>query len=437
MNKTIERVEFKIPTCPQALRVAAYSRVSSSKDTMLHSLSAQVSHYSSYIQAHPGWIYCGVYADEGITGTKEDRANFVRLINDCRAGKIDLVITKSISRFARNTVTLLETVRELKLLGIGVLFEEQNINTLTSDGELMLTILASYAQEESLSASENQKWRIKKNFEEGMPWNGKMLGYRYDKGVYKVVPEEAVIVKRIFADYLSGKGCVSIMNALNREGIPSPNGCKWGKTVIMKILRQYAYTGNLLLQRFYRNNHLDKQTFVNHGERPMYHVEKCHEAIISIDDFNATQRIIAERGEQFAKQGAKNKYPLSGRIICGGCGKNFRRKIRATQVVWICATYNHEGKNACDAKQIPDETITQITKAVLGVTELTEDLLDEMLIHIRAEKGNTLVYRFKDGREVVKHWEDRSRSESWTDEKRKAFSEKLRQARGGKSVCQE
>ena len=438
MNKTIERVEFKIPTCPQALRVAAYSRVSSSKDAMLHSLSAQVSHYSSYIQAHPGWLYCGVYADEGITGTKEDRANFVRLINDCRAGKIDLVVTKSISRFARNTVTLLETVRELKLLGVGVLFEEQNINTLTSDGELMLTILASYAQEESLSASENQKWRIKKNFEEGMPWNGKMLGYRYDKGVYKVVPEEAVIVKRIFADYLSGKGCVSIMNALNREGIPSPNGCKWGKTVIMKILRQYAYTGNLLLQRFYRNNHLDKKTLVNQGEKPMYHVEQCHEAIISIEDYNEVQRLIIERGEQFGnKGGAKNRYPLSGRIVCGGCGKNFGRKVRATQVVWICSTYNYQGKAACDAKQIPDTTITQITKAVLGVAELTEELLDETLIHIRAEKDNTLVFCLKDGREVVRHWEDRSRSESWTDEKRKAFSEKLRQTRGGKTVCQE
>ena len=145
MDRNVERVEFKIPPRPQALRVAAYSRVSSAKDAMLHSLSAQVSHYSSMIQAHAGWLYCGVYADEGITGTKEDRENFARLISDCRAGKIDLIITKSISRFARNTVTLLETIRELRLLGVGVFFEEQNINTLTAEGELMLTILASYA----------------------------------------------------------------------------------------------------------------------------------------------------------------------------------------------------------------------------------------------------------------------------------------------------
>ena len=145
---------------------------------MLHSLSAQVSYYSSLIQAHNDWEYVGVYADEAITGTKQMRKNFQRLLDDCRDGKIDLIITKSISRFARNTVTLLETVRELKLLGIDVYFEEQSIHTISADGELMLTILASYAQEESRSASENQKWRIKKNFEEGIPWDGTLLGYR-------------------------------------------------------------------------------------------------------------------------------------------------------------------------------------------------------------------------------------------------------------------
>ena len=151
----------------QLKRVATYARVSSGKDAMLHSLSAQVSHYSQKIQAHKGWQYIGVYTDEAATGTKEDRSGFQRLLADCRAGHIDMIMTKSISRFARNTVTLLETVRELKTLGVDVFFEEQNLHSTSADGELMLTILASYAQEESRSVSENCKWRIRKGFERG------------------------------------------------------------------------------------------------------------------------------------------------------------------------------------------------------------------------------------------------------------------------------
>ena len=189
MPKKVTKVA-QIPKLQRKKQVAAYTRVSSGKDAMLHSLSAQVSYYNRMIQNHPGWIFCGVYADEALTGTRDTRDQFQRLLADCRAGQVDLVVTKSISRFARNTVTLLETVRELKLLGVNVYFEEQNIYTLSADGELMMTILASYAQEESLSASENQKWRIKKNFEEGMPWNGRMLGYRYDNGVYNLTSTE-------------------------------------------------------------------------------------------------------------------------------------------------------------------------------------------------------------------------------------------------------
>ena len=157
-----------VPSLVAKKNVAAYARVSSGKDAMLHSLSAQVSYYSELIQSHNDWEYVGVYADEALTGTKDTRDNFQRLIADCKAGKIDLIITKSISRFARNTVTLLKTVRELKELGIGIYFEEQNINTLSADGELMITILASYAQEESLSASENVKWRIHRDYEQGI-----------------------------------------------------------------------------------------------------------------------------------------------------------------------------------------------------------------------------------------------------------------------------
>ena len=199
MERIVTRVKM-MPKLPKLKRVAAYARVSSGKDAMLHSLSAQVSYYSTLIQSHNGWEYAGVYADEALTGTKESRENFQRLLTDCRSGKIDMVITKSISRFARNTVTLLTTVRELKALGVDVYFEEQNIHSADADGELMLSILASYAQEESLSASENQKWRVRQNFEQGKPWRGYMMGYRYDGERYVVVPEEAEVVRSIYAD---------------------------------------------------------------------------------------------------------------------------------------------------------------------------------------------------------------------------------------------
>ena len=242
MERVVQKVKFP-PIQPKLKRVAAYARVSSGKDAMLHSLAAQVEYYSNYIRRHPGWEYVGVYADEAKTGTKDGREQFQQLIADCKAGKIDHILTKSISRMARNTVTLLETVRELKAIGITVYFEEQNIDTGTDDGELMLSILASYAQEESLSASENQKWRVRQNFENGQPWRGFMLGYRYKDGQYIVVPEEAEIVRSIYADFLSGKGVTSIMKRLNKEGILTQQGFIWHKSAITRVLKNYTYTG--------------------------------------------------------------------------------------------------------------------------------------------------------------------------------------------------
>ena len=190
MERTIKQVIFPTPRPIEVTRVAAYARVSSGKDAMLHSLSAQVSYYSNLIQRHPGWLYCGVYADEALTGTKDSRENFQRLLAACRNGEVDKVITKSISRFARNTVTLLQSIRELKELGVDVFFEEQNIHTMSADGELMLTILASYAQEESRSASENQKWQA--STVESILKNEKYKG-------------DALLQKRFTVDFLQKK----------------------------------------------------------------------------------------------------------------------------------------------------------------------------------------------------------------------------------------
>ena len=282
MERIIRKVEFALPVPLNVTKVAAYTRVSSGKDAMLHSLSAQVSYYSSMIQRHPGWLYCGVYSDEAKTGTKSTRPGFQRLLDDCRAGKIDLVISKSISRFARNTVILLETVRELKGLGVDVYFEEQNLHTISSDGEFILTLLAAYAQEESLSVSENQKWRVRKNYTEGKPWDGTLIGYRYENGKYIVHTEEANIVRRIYRDYLSGKGVDTIANELNADGVKTRLGYIWRNNSVLYVLRNYSYTGNLLLQKSFREDAISKRSRPNEGELPIYHVKDSHEAIVSL-----------------------------------------------------------------------------------------------------------------------------------------------------------
>lgn len=417
MERTVKQVLFPTTNIPKLTRVAAYARVSSCKDAMLHSLSAQVSYYSDLIQHHKGWQYVGVYADEALTGTRDDRDKFRQMIADCRAGKIDMIITKSISRFARNTVTLLETVRQLKALGVDVYFEEQNIHTMSADGELMLTILASYAQEESLSASENQKWRVRHNFENGMPWNGTMLGYRYDKGTLVIVPEEADTVKQIFAEYLSGMGVTAIAKRLNAGGIPTRFGNAWGKSSVLTVLRNYAYTGNLLLQRSHRENHLTKRDLPNQGELPQYHVADSHEAIIPLNQFNAVQEEIRLRAEKHTHPGQKkNIYPFTGKLVCGGCGKHYRRKVTKTRPVWICPTYNTLGKAACPSKRIPEETLYKMVAEVLGMDSFDADAFLSKITDVRVKSDNTLVFCFKDGTQTVKQWQDRSRRESWTDE---------------------
>jgi site-specific DNA recombinase len=425
MARIVEQVLFPDANVPKLIRVAAYARVSSGKDAMLHSLSAQISFYSDLIQRHHGWQYVGVYADEALSGTKDTRENFQRLLADCKAGNVDMVITKSISRFARNTVTLLESVRVLKSMGIDVYFEEQNIHTMSGNGELMMTILVSYAQEESLSASENQKWRIRKNFEEGKPWNGTLLGYRYDCGKYVIVPEEAKTVKAIYADYLSGMGVMAIAKKLIENGIPTRLGTTWCKTGVSKILRNYIYTGNLLLQKTYRENHLTKKTLINHGELPQYNATDTHKAIIDMDTFMAVQSEIQRRAEKHPPQKQPvQSYPFTGMLICDNCGKHYRRKITAVRPVWICSTFNTMGKEYCASKQIPEETLYQVTAKVLGLDSFDTNAFQSEITAIRVKNDNTLVFCFKDGTESVKRWQDRSRAESWSDEMKSAARQK-------------
>ena len=313
----MEKQVMKLPVRPSLQRltnVAAYARVSSGKDAMLHSLAAQVSYYSDLIQKHPGWRYAGVYADEAMTGTKDNREEFQRLLADCRAGKIDMVITKSVSRFARNTVTSLETVRELKSIGVDVYFEEQKIHSMSGDGELMLTILSAFAQEESRSASDNQKWRIRKAFENGELMNMRnMFGYRITrKNSIEIDPEQAKVVREMYARIIRGDTLNSIVRWLNRNGHLGAFGGKWTAGQLRAALSNEKYMGHSLLQKKYRVNHIDKTLVPNQGELPQYYATETHPAIIDEATFDAARQVL----EQIAATQPAAK-PMERRIFSG------------------------------------------------------------------------------------------------------------------------
>ena len=430
-KKKIIRKVKPAAAMPRLERVAAYCRVSSGKDAMLHSLSAQVSHYSELIQRRLGWAYAGVYADEALTGTKDDRPEFQRLLADCRAGKIDRVLTKSVSRFARNTVTLLETVRELKELGVAVYFEEQNIDSLSGDGELMLTILASFAQEESKSVSDNCKWRIRKDFSEGKPMNLPLLyGYRRKGKEVEIDPEEAAVVRRVFSEYLKGNGSPQIAMRLQEEGIPRRLGGAWTATAVREMLGNEKYTGDALLQKTYSENHLTKRILRNRGELPQYYAENTHPAIIDHEMYEKVQALIAERREKTnVQKDVTARYPFTGLIVCGCCGAHYHRRTNPTRITWQCVTYLRRGKKYCPAKQIPEETLLSLTREALGVPEITEENI-RALAEIQIPCPNHILFVFKDGHETERVWQDRSRAESWTDEMREKARTQMKRRHG-------
>jgi DNA invertase Pin-like site-specific DNA recombinase len=425
------------PKLEQPKKVAAYARVSSGKDAMLHSLSSQVSYYSKLIQDHEGWLYVGVYTDEAVTGTKDGRAGFQTLLTDCRVGKINMILTKSISRFARNTVTLLETVRELKSLGVDIVFEEQNIHTLSAEGELMLTILASYAQEESLSASENQKWRIRKGFENGELLNWRFLfGYRIAKDNIEVDESTAPIVCEIFRRVIDGDTFGNISKDLNTRGIPGALGGKWCDQRIRDIVGNEKYTGNAMLQKHFRNNHLEKKKCLNVGELPMFYAEATHPAIIDKGTFDAAQAILQRLYEATKDRSLPQKSEFTGKIRCPFCGKNYKHYTNKGLVGWNCSTYLEQGKACCHGKKIPETTLRTVCAEVLGIDDYDAIVFTALIDRIEVPEDNHLRFVFKDGRIEERQWADRSRRESWTPEMRQAAAERGRKQRREKQ-CQE
>lgn len=402
---------------PKVVRVAAYARVSSDKDAMLHSLSSQVSYFSKMIQSHDSWKYVGVYSDEGLTGTKGKREGFIKIIQDAKAGKIDIIVTKSLSRFARNTVDCLKTIRELKAIDVDIFFEEQNIHTLSSNGEFLISLLAGYAQEESRQCSENTLWRVRKNFKEGKPYGGNsMLGYTLKKGEFTVVPKEAELVRKIYNLYLAGKGFCKIARILSNEGIKSYTGKTWNKATIGEILSNVTYTGTLHLQKTFRENYITKRTKHNKGEKPMYIVENNHEPIISKEVFEEVQRIRKIRAVRNCSRRKGPIYPFTGLIFCGECNHRFKHRTTKYYESWICSQYDELGKAYCASKKIRDDVLRKACAEALNITSFDEFVFKEKVSRIDAFNNNRLVFYFKDGstKEVI--WKNPSRSDSWTED---------------------
>ena len=379
----------KIDAQPQEikkLRVAAYCRVSTDSNDQKESLDTQKKHYESWIKMHSNWEFAGVFYDFGISGTKADaRDGLQALLYECRIGRIDYILTKSISRFARNTVDSLTNIRKLKEKNIAVFFEKEGINTLEGSGELLITILSSQAQEESRNISENCHWGIVRRFEVGQVIvnHNKFLGYTKDKdGNLVVVPEEAELVRRIYRLFLEGNSSYRIKRILESEGIRTVTGnTVWQATVIDKMLTNEKYMGDALLQKTYTVDFLTKKKVVNKGIVPQYYIEDDHEAIIPKELFYRVQEEKARRGNIYRaaikkKRGEEKskysgKYALSGLMICAECGQPYRRQVWSKygkkSAVWRCDNRLKHGSERCkNSPTLKEEILHEAIMMAIG-----------------------------------------------------------------------
>lgn len=386
--KRITKIEENKSLCKKKkLRVAAYCRVSTASDEQLVSLAAQKTHYENYIKSNEAWEFVGLYYDEGVTGTKkEKRDGLLSMVADCERGKMDLVITKSISRFARNTTDCLELVRKLLDLNIYIYFEKENLNTGEMESELMLSILSSLAESESVSISENEKWGIKRRFQNGtFIISYPPYGYDNVDGEMVIVPEQAEIVKQIFADTLAGKSTHAIAGELNAKGVLTKKGGSWTPGTINGIIGNEKYAGDVLYQKTYTDSSFNRHT--NHGELDQYLVQDHHAAIISHEDFNRANAVLRQRGKEKGNgrntEKYQNRYSFSGRIKCSECGGNFKRRIHykpsGSYVAWCCATHLAD-KDVCSMKYVTDDALkrafgTMINKLIFGHQTILRPLL--------------------------------------------------------------
>lgn len=380
----------------KVLRVAAYCRVSTLLEQQESSYEAQVHYYTDKIRGTPNWKFAGIYADDGKSATSiRKRSDFQEMIEDCMAGKIDLVLTKSISRFARNTVDALTNIRRLKEKRVAVFFEKEGINTLEESGELLLTILSSQAQEESRNISENCHWGIVRKFEQGQVIvnHNKFLGYtKDDKGNLKIVPKEAELVRKIFRLFLEGNSSYKIKRILEADGIKTVTGKNtWHASTIDKMLSNEKYMGDALLQKTYTVDFLTKKKVKNQGIVPQYYIEDNHEPIIPKELFYRVQEEKMRRSNQYRPAVKKrekqqkgkysSKYALSDLLICGECGQPYRRQVWSKygqkQAVWRCDNRLKHGSKYCKNSPTLKETILHegIMKAIHRVVEQKGDFV--------------------------------------------------------------
>ena len=384
MMQTLAQGEMRVVVIPaksceenkqaaKCLRVAAYCRVSTDDEEQKTSYEAQISYYTEKINSNPEWQMAGIFADEGISGTQaQKRPEFLKMIRLCRQRKIDIILTKSLSRFARNTVDSLGYIRELRALGIAVISEKENINTLTAESEMLITIMSCFAQAESESISKNVSWGVRQSFKNGnVPMQyARLLGYRKGHdGNAEIIPEEAEVVKEIYRCYLDGMSMNLIADRLNEKGLTTKGGSSpYRKTVVQRILTNEKYTGDALLQKTYVTDCITKKTRKNNGELPMYLVKNHHEPIISRTNFNRVQEEMARRSakrtiaDKLTKTGQGKysaKYALSELLICGECGEHYRRVTWTAkgfkEIKWRCVSRIQYGKKKCHSSPTIDE----------------------------------------------------------------------------------
>lgn len=393
------------------LRVAAYCRVSTETEEQNLSYEVQVAHYTEFIKKNTEWEFAGIFADDGISGTNtKKREEFNRMIEECMEGNIDLVITKSISRFARNTLDCLKYIRQLKEKNIAVYFEKENINTMDAKGEVLLTIMASLAQQESQSLSQNVKLGLQYRYQQGKVQvnHNRFMGYTKDEeGNLIIVPEEAEIIKRIYREYLEGKSLVGIGRDLEKDGILTAAGKpRWRPETIKKILLNEKYIGDALLQKTFTVDFLTKKRVKNEGHVPQYYVENSHEAIIPKELFLQAQEELHRRSNIYTgadknKRIYSSKYALSTITFCGDCGDIYRRVYwnihGRKEFVWRCVTRIEQGPEVCKNRTVKeaelyDAVMTAINRFLAGGDNMIR-ILEE---NIHAIIGDTTEYKISE-----------------------------------------
>ncbi len=407
------------------IKVAAYARVSVDAEMSEHSFQAQVSYYSNLIKHNLKWVCAGIFTDYGLTGTKADRPGFQSMIKECDNGNVDMILVKSISRFCRNTVDLLNTVRHLKDINVNVRFEKENIDSISSEGELMLSLFASFAQEESRSISENVTWSIRKRFEKGIGNSYVVYGYKWNGTGFDIVPKQAEIVKEIFGRYLDGETPDGIANDLKNRGIKSTFGKPFCYSQVCGILRLEKYTGNSMLQKTYRENHITKKKLKNHGELPRYFAEETHTQIIDQDTFDVVQEEIARRAQLGFLANRKLAFsPFTHKVVCSKCGHTYRRRMNKSRrsmnpyYRWVCGTKIKGTSSACNSNNIPETALYGLTSDVLGINGFTKEQFDKAIDHITVNEKNTLVFHMTDGSQEPRQWICKSGSgKYWRDKK--------------------